>query len=204
MPDSSGDQRIWGGTTLADRRATRREKLLETGLELLGGEAPGALTVRAACRHAQLTERYFYESFPDRDALVVAVYEQVADEALQTLHRATAGITDRVTIARASVEAMVGLMVDDPRKGRVLLVAPITEPTLAGRVIAQAPTWAFLIREQLSADASEEDRDLISTGLVGTLTSLFFAYLEGTLQVSRAAFVDHLVRVLLTASRLES
>lgn len=196
--------RPYRGVSAEDRRASRRQALLDAALELVSAPDHRPVTMTAVCERAGLTERYFYESFPDRDALVLAVYEQVADEALQTLHRVTDGITDRVAIARASVEAMVALMVDDPRKGRVLLVAPITEPTLAGRVIAHAPTWAFLIRQQLSPDASEEDRDLISTGLVGTLTSLFFAYLAGTLQVSRAAFVDHLVRVLLTAKRLES
>ena len=82
---STDSPRIWGGTTLATRRAARREKLVEVGLELLG--TPGStLSVRAACRSAQLTERYFYESFPDRDALVLAVYQQVADEVRTDRH----------------------------------------------------------------------------------------------------------------------
>ena len=194
--------RIWGGTTLGERRAARRRQLVETGLDLLGGEAPGAVSVRAACRGAKLTERYFYESFADRDALVLAVYEDVADEARTALEDATRTATDPVDVARRSVEAMVGLMVDDPRKGRVLLVAPITESALASRTMELAPVITAIIRSQLPPGTSERTRNLIATGLLGALMSLFHAYLQGTLQVSREVFVEHCVSLLLNVDRL--
>ena len=47
------------------------------GVTLLGSEGGPALTVRAVCRAAGLTERYFYESFTDRDEFVRAVYDDV-------------------------------------------------------------------------------------------------------------------------------
>jgi len=194
--------RIWGGTTLDERRSTRRDKLVATGLDLLGGEATGAVSVRAACRGSRLTERYFYESFADRDALVLAVYEGVADEARAALEEATRAATDPVDVARRSVEAMVSLMVDDPRKGRVLLVAPITEPVLASRTMELAPVITGMIRSQLPPGTSEPTRALIATGLLGALMSLFYAYLQGTLRVSREAFVEHCVSLLLNVDKL--
>ena len=36
--------------------------------------------MRAVCQGARLNPRYFYESFDDLDALVVAVYDRVVDE----------------------------------------------------------------------------------------------------------------------------
>ncbi len=203
MSDASTDERIWGGTTLADRRAVRRQKLLDAALDLLGGDGSPAVTVRAVCRAAQLTERYFYESFADRDALVLAVYEQVSVEASAALEVATSVGGDPRAVARACVEAMVGLMLDDPRRGRVLLVAPLTEPVLATRALEAIPVLTDMIRDQLSPEASASDRDLIATGLIGALTSLFHAYLEGALSVSREEFVAHTVRLLLSAGRLE-
>ena len=113
---STESPRIWGGTTLATRQKARREKLLSVGLDLLGSPS-STLSVRAACRAAQLTERYFYESFADRDALVLAVYEEVADAARASLEEATRTATDPVDVARRSVEAMVSLMVDDRAQG---------------------------------------------------------------------------------------
>ena len=53
----------WAGTTLADRRADRRRRLLDVGLDLLGSRGSAAVSVRSVCRTAQLTDRYFYESF---------------------------------------------------------------------------------------------------------------------------------------------
>lgn len=194
--------RIWGGTTLDERRTARRRRLVETGLDLLGGESSGSVSVRAACRGARLTERYFYESFPDRDALVLAVYEEVADEARAALEQATRTASDPADAARRSIEAMVRLMVDDPRKGRVLLVAPLTEPSLASRTLELAPVITGMIRSQLPPGTSTRTRSLIATGLLGALMSLFHAYLQGTLAVSREEFVEHCVSLLLNVDRL--
>ncbi len=193
--------RRWGGTTLADRRAARRASLLEAGLDLLGADEPTALSVRAVCRHSQLTERYFYESFSDRDELVAAVYDLVVDEARRTLIEATAGLQRPADTARAAVDSMVELIVDDPRKGRVLLVAPFAEPTLADRGLRSIPEGMAMIRSQLSPRTSAADRDLIATGYMGALMSLFHAYLAGQLSVTREQLVDHCVRLLLTQPR---
>ncbi len=201
MNTSSTDTpRIWGGTTLATRQRARREKLVEVGLDLLG--TPGVtLSVRAACRSAQLTERYFYESFPDRDALVLAVYEELADEVREVLDGA-ASDGDPAEVARRSIEALVTLMVDDRRKGRVLLVAPLTEAVLAQPSQALLPALGELIRSKLPRSTPAEKRTLISVGLLGSLTALFYAYLEGGMQVTREQLVDHCVAVLNRAGHL--
>jgi AcrR family transcriptional regulator len=196
--------RLWAGTTLADRRVARRAKLLDAGLDLLGAEDPQTLSVRAVCRRAQLTERYFYENFADRDELVAEVYDRVAEEARLTLEQATQGLSRPADIARTATEAMVHLMLDDPRKGRVLLVAPLTEHQLTDRGLRALPVALSMIRAQLSPTASEADRDLIATGLMGALMSLFHAFLAGQLQVTREQLVEHCVRLLMSAPRLES
>lgn len=53
---ASGSPRTWAGSTLAERQAVRRTQLIAAGRELLG--AGQAVTVRAVCRAARLTERY--------------------------------------------------------------------------------------------------------------------------------------------------
>jgi AcrR family transcriptional regulator len=189
--------RTWGGTTLTDRRAARRAQLLEAGLDLLGNEGLPAVSVRAVCRHAKLTERYFYESFADRDELVLAVYEDVGARARQALVDAIPDSTgDPVARAEAAVTAFVELMLDDPRKGRVLLLAPTTDPTLSARGVALLPAFAELVREQLPTRTDELDRQMTAIGLVGALANLFIAYLNGTLRAGRDELVAHCVRLL--------
>jgi AcrR family transcriptional regulator len=192
--------RTWAGSTLSQRQEERRERLLDAGLELLGGADAATLGVRAVCRAAGLTERYFYESFPDRDALVAAVFERVVEAAHQALVGAVAeSSAPWDAVVEAAVGAFVALILDDPRKGRVLLIAPLSEPALLDRGIARLPAFRALVREQLPSDVDELERQMIATGLVGALTQLFGSVLDGTLQAPRDRLVAHCVRLVLRA-----
>lgn len=198
--------RSWAGTTLADRRARRNEQLLEAGLELLGTEGSAAMTVRAVCRGARLTERYFYESFAGREELLLAVYGRVAGEAHRVLTDAVADALDEPRArAHAAVDAFVGLLVDDPRKGRVLLLEPLAEPVLSRRGGELLPSFAALVREQLDGSSSADAQvRMTSIAMVGALINLFVSYLDGTLAVSRKQLVDHCVTLLLGAYALHA
>ncbi|MGV9298228.1 TetR/AcrR family transcriptional regulator, partial [Amycolatopsis sp. NPDC003676] len=158
--------RTWAGTTLDDRKAQRRAQLLAAGLDLLGAQGSAAVSVRAVCRSAKLTERYFYESFADRESLVAAVYEDVGDQARQALADAVSGEADPSRRAERAVTAFVELVLDDPRKGRVLLLAPLTDPALTSRGLHLLPAFTTLVGEQLSR-GDETGRQLVALGVVG-------------------------------------
>ncbi|QYN19823.1 TetR/AcrR family transcriptional regulator [Amycolatopsis sp. DSM 110486] len=194
--------RTWAGTTLDDRKAARRDQLVAAGLDLLGTEGSAAVSVRAVCRQAHLTERYFYESFADREELVAAVYEHVGERARQALVDAIGDAPDPRQRAERAVRAFVALLVDDPRQGRVLLLAPLTDPALTRRGLHLLPAFAALVGEQLS-HGDETDRQLVSIGLVGALSNVFIAYLDGTLRVSRERLVAHCVRLVLGADEFD-
>src|SRR3954468_17616405 len=98
------------GSTLADRAAARRAALIEAGVELLGTEGAAGVTVRAVCRGAKLTERYFYESFDSRDALLRAVHAQVAGAARAAIAAAIGPDTASDAIARAGVCAFTAFL----------------------------------------------------------------------------------------------
>ncbi|WP_199432234.1 TetR/AcrR family transcriptional regulator [Qaidamihabitans albus] len=201
----AGAARTWAGTTLTDRKAARRRLLLDTALDLLGTGSGAAVSVRAVCRQAKLTERYFYESFADRDELILAVYEEVVDEAHRALVDAVRSSgPDARSRAESSVSAFVKLILDDPRKGRVLLLAPPTEPALSRLGVQRLPMFAALVREQLADKVDEGDREMTATALVGALANLFSAYLGGTLRVSRDRLTAHCVRLVLGANALHS
>ena len=190
----------WAGTTLAARRAERRRRFLDTALELLGTSGSGAVTVRSVCRAARLTDRYFYENFADRDALVVAVFDEVAHEAGQVLIDAVAkaGTDEHEPVARAAVHAFLDHLSDDPRRGRVLLQEPLADPALAARSVALSPTFAAIIRAQLGS-ARDVDAELAATAIVGAMANLLIRWMDGSLAIDRARLADFCVR-LLTAS----
>jgi AcrR family transcriptional regulator len=187
------------GMSIDDRRRHRYTTLVDVGTSLLGAPAGPAVSVRAVCRAAKLTERYFYESFTDRDQFVRAVYAQVGE-------RARASIEDAVENARGSakaeapVRAFVELVLDDPAAGRVLLLAPLSEPALGGSGAALVPGFVELVRAQL-VDMDDDDAQLVAVGVVGALTALFAGYLDGTVTTPREKFVAHCVELVSEAGR---
>lgn len=192
-------RRRWGGTDMTERRRARRDALLSVGIDLLGAPEGPAVNVRAVCRAAGLTERYFYESFDDRDAFVRAVYAAVGEQVRTALEAAVGTAPRPGDLPEAAVRAFVELIVDRPALGRVLLLGPLREPSLGGQGLDLAPTFVLLVQQQLTAIADREERHMVAVGLVGALTSLFIGYLDGTVAVSPERLVRHCVGLLVQA-----
>lgn len=141
--------------------------MFDVGVTLLGAVDGPAVNVRAVCKAAGLTERYFYESFTDRDQYVVAVHTFVAERAQSALATAVESETTSEAVATAAVDAFVKLMVDDPAMGRVLLIAPLSEPVLSGRGIESMPAFVDLVYDQLSEIADPVDKRWWQSGWSG-------------------------------------
>jgi AcrR family transcriptional regulator len=187
----SGQRRgRWSGVPLQDRQALRRDELIAAGVAHLGGAQGPALTVRGVCRSAELTERYFYESFTDRDEFVRAVYDDVCARAMAALTTANT--------PRAAVEQFVALMVDDPARGRVLLLAPEREPVLTRSGAEWMPSFIELVQLKLTRIDDPAQAAMVATGLIGALTALFTAYLNGRLAATREQFIDYCIEMLLS------
>ncbi len=136
----------YGGVAAVDRAAARRERLLDAALAVVGAEGWAGVSVRRVCAAAGLTSRYFYESFPDRDALVLALFDAVSVEAMQLVLGAV-GVSDddALSKARAAIGAFVGLVDDDARKAQVLFAY---ESALSERRFETARAWAQLVAVQ--------------------------------------------------------
>lgn len=189
MPSGQSRGR-WSGVPLEDRQALRRGDLIAAGVQLLGQESGPAVTVRAVCRAAGLTERYFYESFADRNEFVRAVYDDVCARAMSTLMSATT--------PREAVERFAALMVDDPVRGRVLLLAPAVEPVLVRSGAEWMPSFIDLLQRKLTQISDPVQQKMVATSLIGGLTALFTAYLDGRLAATREQFIDYCVEMLLS------
>lgn len=187
---------VYAGVAADRRRATRRARLIEAALELLGSEGWQATTVRAICARAQLTPRYFYESFSDRDELLLAVFEEIANEAATvTLEAVREAPDDARMKARAAIGAFVRLVTDDPRKARVLFVEAMGSEALTRRRFETLRLFAQLVAEQGrdfygmhdSADPLIDASALMS---VGGLAEILLAWLDGTLYTTREQLIE--------------
>lgn len=207
--------RNYGGLSADERRARRRAMLLDAALDVCGTEGWSATTMTAVCARARLTERYFYESFADRDELLVAVFDRIAEEAAEVVLAATERAPrDARERSRAAIEAFVELMTDDPRKGRVAFVEAMGSEALMRRRFETIRTFAALLADEarafygagseaegearrrgsaaVEAAVSEAERVLQVTSflLVGGLAETLIAWLGGDVERGRAELVE--------------
>jgi AcrR family transcriptional regulator len=196
---------IYAGVSADERRAERRERLLDAGLELLGTEGWQATTVRGVCEQARLNPRYFYESFPSLDDLLIAVFDRITEEATNAVVAAVAANAGDVRgTARAAIGSFVDLMTTDPRKGQVAFIEAMGSPALMRRRLDTLQQFADLVvswgREEYGPGADEETAQLTAQVLVGGLAEALIAWLEGRLKVSREKLVDRCTELFLAAA----
>ena len=71
--------RSYRGLKAAERKALRRANLVDAGVDIIGSLGYARTTVKDLCRKAGVSERYFYESFANKEELLSAVYQHVTD-----------------------------------------------------------------------------------------------------------------------------
>ncbi|PTQ89039.1 TetR/AcrR family transcriptional regulator [Agitococcus lubricus] len=79
-PSKPSTTRSYAGISPEERVARRRQQFIDAGRQLFGTIGYRKTTVRLLCAEAGLTDRYFYESFPTIEALLVTVYQNLIDE----------------------------------------------------------------------------------------------------------------------------
>lgn len=116
--------RAYRGISIEQRRAQRRQQLLDAGTQVIGQQGFRGTTVRAVCQQAGLTERYFYESFANSEALLGAVYTQAIEQVSQTLAEALLSHpgADAEQRSRNALHAYFSYLAQHPEAARIMMV----------------------------------------------------------------------------------
>jgi len=122
MEAASVTPRRYGGRSAAERKAERYAALVSAALEIWQEQGWAAVTMRGVCARAGLTDRYFYESFADRDALLVTLWDQARDETLVMLLGAIteAPQDDPLLQLKSAIHAVVHHIADEPARAQIL------------------------------------------------------------------------------------
>jgi len=188
-----------------ERLAERRTLLLEAAFDLLGTDGDAATTVRAVCQRARLNPRYFYESFPDRDALLLAVYDQQTQAlAAAVIANVEAAGDDEAARLRSGIETIARFVTDDPRRAKVLYSEALGNEALnRRRVEAQHGLVDFLVQwagqRHGRPRAGEQISAVMASILVGGLGELVLAWLDGRIDLSLERLVDDATIVFVAA-----
>lgn len=194
--------RPYRGVEAAQRIAKRRSRLLEAGLDLLGGEVvPADLTVRAICSQSGLAARYFYESFADKDVFVGAVFDWVIADIAATTQAAVATAAAREQ-SRAGMANIVRTISNDARVGRLLFSAHLANPIVVRKRAESGALFALLSGQHAGLALHIEPNDRIKAAghfVVGGVAQTLSAWLsddigmtQGQLTAQLAALIDQL------------
>ena len=123
MQQGAATARRIGGRTVEERRAERWRRLIDAAVKVYGERGYRNSTVKAVCDEAGLTERYFYESFPNSEDLLCACFQEAADKLMLRVRRAgLQGGGAPMERVRAGVLEYLAHLQAEPAAARVFLV----------------------------------------------------------------------------------
>jgi AcrR family transcriptional regulator len=198
--------RDYGGLSASERMAERRRRLLEAGRDIWGRSGITDVSVRGVCAEAGLGPRYFYEQFPDRDALLLAVADQLRDELFSVLLQRGLGEPGGVEAKlRAALKALLDMIADDPVVHRIFTDILTGTDVLAERRRQALDTVTNLVLEHGPAllDFEPPTPDEMRRGatfIVGGVTQVVDSWVHDS-QESTSAMADACTELCLSVVR---
>lgn len=187
--------RSYRGQSQEQRRAERRSRLIAGAIAVYGERGYQQATVKAVCEAAGLTERYFYESFANSEALLIDSYNAVTYSVLGEILRAgEAAGRSPAARSRAMLNAYFAALQREPQSARVFLV----EIRGVSRAVDQAfeaslRTIGREVARLLAPDAIEDE--LLQAGLIGGVIHIAMRWIEGGYQPPIDTAVDTALRL---------
>jgi len=206
MDSGAPEPRRYRGITAAERRAQRRARLLEAGLEVFGTEGYAGSSIRSLSAAASMNSRYFYESFASREDLLYHVYLDIVS-GIAT--QAAEALADEQTIegqARSALKAGWVALTDDPRKARIVALEVVgvsdrleqlrrdTRHALADITVTRALAVA---RDDIQLRL---DPVLTSRFLIGGVVEVLTEWIHGEVDASVDELIEHFTRLFTAAA----
>ena len=193
--------RRYGGKSAEQRRSERRAQLVDAALEIWQEQGWAAVTMRGVCAQAGLTDRYFYESFADRDALLGTVWDQMRDETLNMLLEAIAAVSDRGALdqLRAVLDAVVHHIADEPARAQIIFGdhagSAVLEQRRRDTVQIATDLMIGMARPFLHEEVDEQALRVNVVLGIGGFVELMLAWRSGLVEATTDEIVAHLADV---------
>jgi AcrR family transcriptional regulator len=200
--------RRYSGRPVEEWKAARRERLLATAFDLFGTIGYHSTSIERLCSTAKVSTRHFYQEFPNKEAVLLAVYTQILEDGGSIMAKALAEAPERPLPERLSraLSAYLVTMTDDPRRARISFVEMVGASTAAEK---RRLAFRELVVETIVAEGNAAvergeipDRDFRFFGLslIGAVNMVVYDWMardpRPPAEQVRRSLVD-LVRVLL-------
>ncbi|WP_434445063.1 TetR/AcrR family transcriptional regulator [Lentzea sp. E54] len=172
--------RAYGGISPEQRRAGRRAKLLQAGLQLFTSTGFAATKISELCTEAGVSTRNFYEEFTSKEDLLRDLHDLINATAFTRVRSALAELeTDDVAIRITTLlDVFLHSVTSDPRAPRLNYVEAVgVNAEIERQHVRWVTTWAeFIESEALRAAAAgvapRRSYRLTAIALVGAITGL--------------------------------
>lgn len=192
--------RRYGGLTAEERRAERRARLTTAATEIWVAEGWAAVSMRAVCARAGLTDRYFYEEFRNVDDLLGTLRDEAEARALRAIvaYAEVSGHEEPRTRLAGGVTAFVTHLATHPDDAHVLHGdSSGCEVLVTRQRLARVHGVDFVVAFAEPYLDPDEDREalrvLVRMGL-GGLLELIAAWQAGDVPGTVEDVVGHAVR----------
>lgn len=133
-------ERPYMGVSGEKRTAERRHRLVDAGIRIASTRGCVGVGVRTVCVEADLSHRYFYESFKCKNELLLAAYDQLQATLIETIVLAMGNPAEHCfTRLIRSVEAFLHFFEHHKHARWILLF----ESAIPG-ALSRDPTWRLL------------------------------------------------------------
>ncbi len=165
------------GSSAEERRAERRTRLVRAAVRTYGQRGYHNTSVKAVCEAAGLTERYFYESFANSEALLVACLRAVTQRLVAAVRDSAGGAdTGPAGRVRRMLATYFTVLQRDPAAARVFLVEIGGVSPLVDQEFRQAlGRFADAIADAWGLPPDGRD-PLLLAGMVGGVMHLALAW----------------------------
>lgn len=172
--------RNYGGRPVSERKAERRRQFVDAALEVFADRTFAQSSVADVCRAANLSRRQFYEEFSGREDLLLVLYDQVQDQAMQAIVTALSrqNTADPGILAAAAMRAYVEAIGQDPRKTKISYVEIVgVSPAVEEHRLKGRREWASFIEKTMTGALGTDYEPpggfaLASTAIIGALVAL--------------------------------
>ncbi len=195
--------RTYAGKSKMERHSERFEKLIEAGIEVIGTSGFAAASVKSVCSAAGLTERYFYESFTNREELLVKTYQEANERIRKHVRRELQAVADKPKLLlKTGVKAFYQILSDDPRLARIVLFEAVERAGKLAEIKREAEQEFVhnfknaLMLYSLKSKLPEEQETLVILGIFGAGVNIAMRWVLDDFRQSPEDISDSLIVII--------
>ncbi|MEU6393694.1 TetR/AcrR family transcriptional regulator [Streptomyces sp. NPDC046939] len=201
----------YGGKDASERRAERRRRFLEAGLEMFGVvHGYRGTKIADLCRAAGLSSRQFYEEFRTLEDLLAELHLYVNDVAEQAVLDILPRVQDEPARERleSMLRAYVRGAVSDPRHARIAYVEIVgVSPRLDRQRLDRRAVWIDLLGRQVDealarGELPPDDYRIAGPAFVGAVNGLMHDWVVGWVDASVDEITDELIKIAMGRYRI--